>query len=117
MPTYPSAKLRVVLQGLTAQAGQVVLYEGYPWGAPPKPTRIDFELAQTPLLRLHLPEPGHYVLRCYNRFGEEVFTIPIESPYACEKLYAFPKSLRGAFLVRLCEVHRGQVLAEKSVSL
>lgn len=116
-PTVPLAKLRIVLQGPTPQAGRAVLYEGYPWGAPPKPTRIDFESAQVPVLRVHLPEPGHYVLRCYNRFGEEVFTIPIENSHASEKLFAFPKELRGAFLLRLCEVHRGQILAEKSLSL
>lgn len=117
VPTYPSPKLRVVLQGPTPRAGQTVLYEGYPWGAPPKPTRIDLELAHTPLLRLYLPEAGDYLLRCYNRFGEEVFTIPIENTASSEKLYAFPKNLRGAFLVRLYEVRRGQVLAEKSLSL
>ncbi len=117
LPTAPSAKLRVVLQGPTLRAGHAILYEGYPKGAPPKPTRIDFERTHAPLLRLHLPEPGQYVLRCYNRFGEEVFTIPIENSAACERVYTFPQSLRGAFLVRLYEAYQGQILAEKSLSL
>lgn len=113
----PGKKVRVVLRGLTAQSPQIVLYEGYPWGEPPAPSEISVETGKPCVLRVAVGSAGAYVLRAFNRFGEEVFTIPVEALSSQEFKYSLPETIRGALLVQLYSVSHRKVLAEKSFRL
>lgn len=111
-------RVRLVVRGLSAQAPQSVLYEGFPWGELPEPPSLEILQGRPdPLLTLYFPVPGRYLLRCYNRFGEEVFTLPFH-PAPREKVqYALPKSLKGMYLFQLYDLSASKVLVEKSVKL
>ncbi|MCS7189503.1 MAG: hypothetical protein NZ933_06850 [Bacteroidia bacterium] len=113
----PGRYIRFVLQGIRETSGIKVLYEGYPWGAPTPAPAIEITQDTPPKLNLSFFGEGNYLLRCYNRFGEEIFTIPIEARKDLHLSYAFPKVLRGIFLIRLYEVGTGKVITEKPVRL
>lgn len=110
-------KVRVILRGITSQSSQVVLYEGTPWGAPILPPDISLERGDTPIIRISIPSPGAYVLRAFNRFGEEVFTIPVELHAPQELKYAVPSSLQGSFLIQVYSVNSQRVVVEKPLRI
>lgn len=110
-------KVRFRLVGPTPAAGQAILYEGFPWGPPPRPPEIHVVTeANPPLLRLLLGEGGTYLVRGYNRFGEEVFSLPIQESQAAEVTYVWP-ALKGQFLLQVYDVQSRKVVTEKSVRL
>jgi len=109
-------RIRLVVRGLGAQAPQHVLYDGLPWGEPPEPPTLEIFLNRRDfLLTLYFPQAGDYLLRCYNRFGEEIFTLPFQpAPYQ-KFQYRLPRTLRGVYLFQLYDVFESKVLVEKSV--
>ncbi|MCX7606564.1 MAG: hypothetical protein N2170_04775 [Bacteroidia bacterium] len=113
----PGQRIRFVLQGPTARGGQLVIYEGYPWGRPPTPPSVEIESSSPPRLRVYFADAGQYLLRCYNRFGEEVFTVPIEVSVSTEMRYELPERLRGLYLIRVQDAIIGKVIAEKPLRL
>ena len=110
-------RVRLVLGGLSASAPKVVVYEGFPWGQLPPPPAVHWVEGSPPLLQISFAEAGQYLLRCYNRYGEEVFTLPLMASGKEESRYAFPASLRGFFLVQLYDLARSKVLWEKTIRL
>ncbi|RMF51763.1 MAG: hypothetical protein D6750_03160 [Bacteroidetes bacterium] len=109
-------RIRLVVQGLGAQAPQRVLYDGFPWGEPPEPPTLEI-LPSRPdfLLTVYFPAAGNYVLRCYNRFGEEIFTLPFQSAPQQRFQYRLPRTLRGVYLFQLYDVFESKLLVERSV--
>ncbi|GIV25705.1 MAG: hypothetical protein KatS3mg026_1397 [Bacteroidia bacterium] len=111
-------RVRLVVRGLSAQAPQAVLYEGYPWGEPPELPSVDILQARpAPLLTLYFPTAGRYLLRCYNRFGEEIFTLPFHPTHQEKVQYALPKLFKGVYLLQLYDLSSSKLLVEKSVKL
>jgi len=109
-------RIRLVVQGLGTHAPQRVLYDGFPWGEPPKPPTLEILLnRQDFLLDVYFPTAGDYLLRCYNRFGEEIFTLPFHPAPQQRFQYLLPKTLRGVYLFQLYDVFESKLLVEKSV--
>ncbi|MEN3041616.1 MAG: hypothetical protein ABDH66_08795 [Bacteroidia bacterium] len=106
-------KVRIVLSTLTKSGPKSILYEGYPWGEPPPPPVITLETGKPSLLHIGFPVAGKYVLRAFNRFGEEIFTIPIDLSEPQELTFTIPSVLRGAFLIQLYNIVLQKVVAEK----
>ncbi|MEM2126538.1 MAG: hypothetical protein QXQ53_09105 [Candidatus Methanosuratincola sp.] len=113
----PGTKVRVILRGITPQSPQATLYEGTPWGAPMLSPDISLERGDKLVLRVSITYPGAYILRAFNRFGEEIFTIPVELHAPQELKYAVPSSLQGAFLIQLYSVNFQRVVVEKSLRI
>lgn len=113
----PGSKVRLVLRGLTSQSPQAILYEGYLWGEPPLPPEISIENGKPYILRVVLSSAGAYILRAYNRFGEEIFTIPVEATSSQEFKYFLPEAIRGALLIQLYSLSSRQILIEKAFRL
>ncbi len=89
----------------------------YPYGRMPLPPRINQEKPDSPILRCTFFEPGKFLLRGYNSYGEEVFTLPIEVSGACVERYQLPPLRKGRYLVRLLEPQSSVSLAEIVVAL
>lgn len=94
-----------------------VLWEGYPWGRIPLPPVIHFRETKPPALHLDFPDPGQYVMRCYNRFGEEVFTIPFDLTHPTQFDYMLPPQMRGNYLIQVYSLELKRVVAEKGIRL
>lgn len=113
-------KVRILLTTVTSKGPQVILYEGYPWGEPPSPPDLILEQGkESSILRVKLSQVGIYVLRAYNQFGEEVFTIPLEAKDSkqFEHTFVLPKVLRGSYLIQLYSLNPGILLVEKPIHL
>lgn len=89
----------------------------YPYGRMPVPPRINQEKPNSPILRCTFFESGKFLLRGYNSYGEEVFTLPIEVSGACVERYQLPPLRKGRYLVRLLEPQSSVSLAEIVVAL
>jgi hypothetical protein len=113
----PGLQARIVLQGPTAQAGRTVVDEVFPWGEPALPPELEVVESKPPILQVQFLQAGTYLLRCYNRFGEEVFTIPLEAQPGSKLSYSFPSTLQGAFLIQLYDLLQGRVMVEKVLRL
>ena len=94
---------------------ELALY--YPYGRIPAPPKIQQEEIGKPILRCIFPEPGNFLLRGYNSFGEEVFTFPVEISQACTERYQLPPLRKGRYLVRVLELESRVSLAEIVVTL
>lgn len=113
----PGVKVRLVLRGISSAGPRAVLYEGMPWGAAPLSADISIEKESQLVLRVAIAAPGVYLLRAFNRFGEEIFTIPVESTGPQELKYALPADLRGSLLVQLYSLSYQKLLVEKPIRL
>mgnify|MGYP001087859217 CR=1 FL=1 len=89
----------------------------YPYGRLPVPPRIHQEKPESRVLQCTFFEPGKFLLRGYNSYGEEVFTLPIEISEACVERYQLPPLRKGRYLVRLLEPQSSVSLAEIVVAL
>ncbi len=89
----------------------------YPYGRLPVPPRIHQEKPESRVLQCTFFEPGKFLLRGYNSYGEEVFTFPIEISEACVERYQLPPLRKGRYLVRLLEPQSSVSLAEIVVAL
>jgi len=94
---------------------ELALY--YPYGRMPAPPKIQQEEIGKPILRCIFPEPGNFLLRGYNSYGEEVFTFPVEISRACTERYQLPPLRKGRYLVRVLEPESRVSLAEIVVIL
>lgn len=94
---------------------ELALY--YPYGRIPAPPKIQQEEIGKPILRCIFPEPGNFLLRGYNSYGEEVFTFPVEISGACTERYQLPPLRKGRYLVRVLEPESRVSLAEIVVTL
>ncbi|MCX7651692.1 MAG: hypothetical protein N2200_02340 [Bacteroidia bacterium] len=110
-------KVRIVLSTLSKSGPRVILYEGYPWGEPPSPPIITLKTGKPSLLYIDFPNAGKYIIRAFNRFGEEIFTIPLDIAAPQQVAYTWPPILRGTFLIRLYDIMLQQVVAEKTFAL
>lgn len=110
-------KVRILATGITSSGPVCPIYEGYPWGPPPASPIIQVEGDSPRLLRLYIPTEGSYLLRCYNRVGEEVFTLPIQVAQPKEFLYTLPHQLKGSYLLQIYSIDAHKNLAEKPISL
>ncbi|MCS6790432.1 MAG: hypothetical protein NZ580_05585 [Bacteroidia bacterium] len=110
-------KVRVLVSGITSSAPTYTIYEGYPWGPPPASPTMRIEGSSPRLLRLYIPTEGSYLLRCYNRVGEEVFTLPIQVAQPKEFLYTLPDQLKGSYLLQIYSIDAHKNLAEKPITL
>lgn len=113
----PGTKVRLILSGITAQSAKVILYEGYPWGELPPIPEINLQKGSPCILKLAFQSGGAYVLRAFNRFGEEIFTIPIDLSTPQELSYALPEGLRGTLLIQLYMAGQNTLLTEKTFRL
>ncbi len=89
----------------------------YPYGRLPTPPHISQEKPGSPILRCTFYDSGKFLLRGYNSYGEEVFTVPLEVSEACVERYQLPPLRRGRYLVRLLEPQGSVSLAEIVVTL
>ncbi len=89
----------------------------YPYGKLPTPPQITQEHPNSPVLRCVFHEPGRFLLRGYNSYGEEIFTLPIEVPEARTERYQLPSLRKGRYLVRLLEPQSNISLVETVVAL
>lgn len=89
----------------------------HPYGRLPVPPCLAQEKPQSPVLRCTFFEPGRFLLRGYNSYGEEVFTLPIEVSGACVERYQLPPLRKGRYLVRILEPQSSVSLAEIVVAL
>ncbi len=89
----------------------------YPYGRLPEPPKIHQEETGKPILRCVFPESGHYLVRGYNSYGEEVFTFSVEVSSASVERYRLPPLRKGRYLVRLLVPESGVSLAETIVVL
>ncbi|MCX8113129.1 MAG: hypothetical protein N3E49_08070 [Bacteroidia bacterium] len=110
-------RVRVILTGVSAQSPKAILYDGYPWGEPPLPSDISLEPGQPSILQVNITAAGNYLLRAFNRFGEEVFTIPVELPTPQKLSFTIPQVLKGPHLVQLYSLSYGRLIAEKLIQL
>lgn len=110
-------KVRILASGIAASGPVYTIYEGYPWGPPPLSPTIRVEGDSPRLLRIYVPTEGSYLLRCYNRVGEEVFTLPIQVTQPKELLYTLPTQLKGSHLLQIYSIDAHRNLAEKPITL
>jgi len=89
----------------------------YPYGRLPEPPNIRQEETGRPIIRCVFPEGGHFLVRGYNSYGEEVFTFSVEVPGATIERYQLPPLRKGRYLVRLLMPESGVSLAETIVAL
>ncbi len=119
-------KLQDPLQGEVGWAYRIVWRVGnqeeelrvyYPYGRLPEPPKIHQEETGKPILRCIFPESGHFLVRGYNCYGEEVFTFSVEVSSASVERYRLPSLRKGRYLVRLLAPESGVSLAETVVAL
>ncbi len=107
----------VVWEPATSAVRPSVLGTYWPYGQLPPPPRLHVEDAERGLLRCDFSEVGTYLMRGYNSFGEEVFTMSIEVAQKGPKRYQLPALPRGRYLVRIVEPTTAVSLAEVVISL
>ncbi|MCS7297401.1 MAG: hypothetical protein RMK19_07530 [Bacteroidia bacterium] len=110
-------KVRLTLGGLSPQHSRVVLYEGYPWGVPPAPPEMSVDVGRSAVVRITFHGAGNYILRAYNRFGEEIFTLPLEATGPSQIEHSLPTTWRGNLLLQLYSVGQAQPVAERAFQL
>lgn len=107
----------VVWEPASRQVPASVLATYWPYGRLPQRPTLMVEDAKRGVLRCDFAEAGSYLMRGYNRFGEEVFTVPIEVAQGGTKRYLLPELPKGRYLVRILEPTAAISLAEVVLSL
>jgi len=101
--------------GQPAQEVEIKTY--WPFGKLPTPPEMSIENSASRTLRCAFSEAGQFLLRGYNSYGEEVFTISIETAGPQIERYQLPALRKGRYLLRLLDSTSLLSLAELVVSL